>query len=1379
MSTYQHNCDSDYRNEGWTLVGSGVSAVSDAWGSIGDDSKYCKNPANKGRACVRFPLDISSGSIGDGSNIESVTIYIRANKTDSSTRSVTVNVLCSDDTSHFTSRTFNLSTTITTYEVGTYTLDALGKHWDKDRLNRVMLQCFSYCGISDKVRVYEAYCVVNYRNKPTVKVTAPSGTVDSAAPTVSWTYTQADGDPQKFAEYKIFTAAQQEATTFNPDNTPALYPSSSTYTVKPGDSLFKIAAEKLGNGNLWPSIYHASTLRSGDPNLIYPGEIVTIPGVASITGDITSFTLPFALAANDYYIYVRATSTRNARSDWANRTFTISGAAPGIPGGSLGGVGTGGGGGFESVIADGPTSNAFLSLRDGSNMLGLQASSFETTTDSLDYTATNATLAQDTTQSYGTGGASMKMTASSAATMSAQSGFMDISPSAPVTARAQFISAVTGRTCNVNITFWDASYASVGGTVTGTGADVTTTWTEVVATGTVPINAVYAQVQLQVVSPANAEVHNVDHVGLMYGTNSAWSDGGHASRNLLTSSQSTADDPITVEPYSAASGSTYSRVTTTGTGAHGSKAFKMLYAGISPSISFVATGTAFTDTTTGTGYTLNKPAGVANGDVLVAYVASNGGGAATPPTGWTLVDNVALSGSSDLSVLMRDGLAADPASWTGNLASSCTRKRATVVAYRGAASTGLQFPQENVSSSLSGSTTVSTASVSNGDAAAWRLSAFAVNDNAGSGAMTANITPASTPAPIAYVGKAGVWKDTTGPDTSYTINKPSGVVSGDLMIASLALSGNVTVTAPSGWTLTRTIHKTISPGDEHSGSTTLAILTRTAGGSEPSSWTGSHTATAKPKITQCVAYRNAEIVANQYIAENGQGGSDAYPDTPTVTNTNSKAWRISIFAMETDTGGTMTSNENSERCDDSTSLSGYPDLNLGVYDSNTTVSTGSHTRSATSSNHSIFSTASWIGIIKPLASGPAPGANETERQDATAGASNPWITLAAYDSNGVAATGSTTVYGTFTPGSGSGIASSCAWLGFLIPATPTVTGEVGATLVDYVDISSVSSAVRTRAGNQMTVQASFLGSTAGVPHLKMYAYVGNELTSTQVAECDSFNTTIWNKGIAQFVLPPGTTRLKLGVAAADRAVNDYVLFNRVSIAFGSDTVWRSGTGKAAHPIFDVPVIEYAEDLGDGYGDWVELPGTSSALLKYDQLTGVCTFTDQTIVPLSHRKYRAKTVSYGLAGDSFISDFGPESDEVTLAAVDWWLKDMLDPTNPLKLKVQAEPLKVGTADSSAVFQPLGADRPMVITEGYKGDVIPLTLIVNKSDYATLRRMFNSRRTLYLQSNMDNAWWVRPNGDISSQTQLAGYGANGVITNPIRFVDVTFVEVDPEV
>lgn len=50
-----------------------------------------------------------------------------------------------------------------------------------------------------------------------------------------------------------------------------------THVVVSGDTLWGIAQTYLGNGARWPEIYALSSFRSGDPNLIFPGEIATLP----------------------------------------------------------------------------------------------------------------------------------------------------------------------------------------------------------------------------------------------------------------------------------------------------------------------------------------------------------------------------------------------------------------------------------------------------------------------------------------------------------------------------------------------------------------------------------------------------------------------------------------------------------------------------------------------------------------------------------------------------------------------------------------------------------------------------------------------------------------------------------------------------------------------------------------------------------------------------------------------------------------------------------------------------------------------------------------------------------------------------------------------
>ncbi len=54
-------------------------------------------------------------------------------------------------------------------------------------------------------------------------------------------------------------------------------PASQTYTVKPGDSLSKIAKEHLGNGNLYMEIFNANKDVLTDPDKLKPGMVLKLP----------------------------------------------------------------------------------------------------------------------------------------------------------------------------------------------------------------------------------------------------------------------------------------------------------------------------------------------------------------------------------------------------------------------------------------------------------------------------------------------------------------------------------------------------------------------------------------------------------------------------------------------------------------------------------------------------------------------------------------------------------------------------------------------------------------------------------------------------------------------------------------------------------------------------------------------------------------------------------------------------------------------------------------------------------------------------------------------------------------------------------------------
>jgi LysM repeat protein len=54
-------------------------------------------------------------------------------------------------------------------------------------------------------------------------------------------------------------------------------PAARGYTVQPGDTLYGISQRYWGNGKYWPALYQANRSKISDPNLIYAGQVVTIP----------------------------------------------------------------------------------------------------------------------------------------------------------------------------------------------------------------------------------------------------------------------------------------------------------------------------------------------------------------------------------------------------------------------------------------------------------------------------------------------------------------------------------------------------------------------------------------------------------------------------------------------------------------------------------------------------------------------------------------------------------------------------------------------------------------------------------------------------------------------------------------------------------------------------------------------------------------------------------------------------------------------------------------------------------------------------------------------------------------------------------------------
>ena len=72
-------------------------------------------------------------------------------------------------------------------------------------------------------------------------------------------------------------ATKPTATVEPPKRETSQAPKQSTYTVKSGDCLWNIAKKYLGDGSRYNEIYNLNKDKIKNPNLIYAGQVLTLP----------------------------------------------------------------------------------------------------------------------------------------------------------------------------------------------------------------------------------------------------------------------------------------------------------------------------------------------------------------------------------------------------------------------------------------------------------------------------------------------------------------------------------------------------------------------------------------------------------------------------------------------------------------------------------------------------------------------------------------------------------------------------------------------------------------------------------------------------------------------------------------------------------------------------------------------------------------------------------------------------------------------------------------------------------------------------------------------------------------------------------------------
>ena len=200
--------------------------------------------------------------------------------------------------------------------------------------------------------------------------------------------------------------------------------------------------------------------------------------------------------------------------------------------------------------------------------------------------------------------------------------------------------------------------------------------------------------------------------------------------------------------------------------------------------------------------------------------------------------------------------------------------------------------------------------------------------------------------------------------TSISLNRPTGTVAGDVMLASLSVRGTSTVTAPAGWTLIRT--------DTFTASLRMHTYWRSATGSDPASWTWTFSAV---RLAAGAIHAYSGVNATTPIDANGgqaAGASSATATAPSITTTVANTRLVTFFANMSNSTWTAPAGF-AERVDlVGTSPSQFTSLTSADVARPTAGATGASSATATASSGNVGQAIA----LRPAAGGPPPVNNE-------------------------------------------------------------------------------------------------------------------------------------------------------------------------------------------------------------------------------------------------------------------------------------------------------------------------------------------------------------------------------------------------------------------
>lgn len=117
----------------------------------------------------------------------------------------------------FCSKDPSVTTVWETKQLAYYTEAPSGGEWTQDTFNNFTVRLGREDVSTKAGKLGELYADVTYNEKPVATATGPTGSiVDTTRPTITWTYSDPESDPQQAFRVRVFTAAQYGAAGFDP-----------------------------------------------------------------------------------------------------------------------------------------------------------------------------------------------------------------------------------------------------------------------------------------------------------------------------------------------------------------------------------------------------------------------------------------------------------------------------------------------------------------------------------------------------------------------------------------------------------------------------------------------------------------------------------------------------------------------------------------------------------------------------------------------------------------------------------------------------------------------------------------------------------------------------------------------------------------------------------------------------------------------------------------------------------------------------------------------------------------------------------------------------------------------------------------------------------